>query len=119
MGAEERERAEVCVLVIDDDRDIADTTVLVLNQFGLPSLAAHDAHNALKLAENFRPRVVLLDLAMPFMDGYHLARDLRALAGMDNAVLIAISGYGADNDRRRSRAAAASITSSSPSTGMR
>ena len=64
---------------------------------------AGDGHEALRLADLLRPDVVLLDIGMPKLDGYEVARRIRAEPWGKNAVLIALTGWGQDEDRRRSR----------------
>jgi CheY-like chemotaxis protein len=96
------ERAEkMRILVVDDVRDTADTAVVILNHLGYQAIAAYDGEQALKIAALLPPHVVLLDIGMPKIDGYQLAFELRKLPGMDNALLICVSGYGtrADKDR--------------------
>jgi len=66
---------------------------------------AYDGPTALVAAERFRPEVVLLDIGLPLMDGYEVARRLRGMVGLSKALLVAVSGYGRDEDRRRSHAA--------------
>ena len=66
---------------------------------------AHDGPTAIGLAKSGGPSTILLDIGLPGMDGYEVAQVLRSLDGCKNAVLIAISGYGQDDDRRRSKEA--------------
>jgi len=93
------------VLVVDDNRDAADTLALMLQQLGGTVRAAYDGSEALALCQTFKPDVVLLDLGMPGMDGYEVAQHLRASPAGQTLQLIAISGWGQDEDRRRSAAA--------------
>jgi DNA-binding response OmpR family regulator len=90
------------VLVVDDDRDTADSTVTLLKYFGYEAEVAYSAATALKIASVRRPRAVLLDLAMPQHSGDQLARELRRIPGMADAVLICISGYGNNEYRQLS-----------------
>ena len=62
---------------------------------------AHDGASALAVAASYRPHVVFLDIGMPGMDGYETARRMRELPGMDNVVLAALTGWGQQEDRRR------------------
>lgn len=90
------------VLVVDDNADAADTLADVLAELGYDVCVAHDGPSALALAPGFRPEVALLDIGLPEMDGYELARRLRHLPGMcDELRLIAITGYGQEGDRQR------------------
>jgi DNA-binding response OmpR family regulator len=88
------------VLVVDDDRDTADSTATLLKYFGYEAEVAYSAAMALETASVRRPRAVLLDLAMPGQSGDQLARELRQLPGMADAVLICISGYGTNEYRQ-------------------
>jgi DNA-binding response OmpR family regulator len=88
------------VLVVDDDRDTVESTVFFLNYVGFRAIGACSSEMALKIARFRHPRAVLLDLAMPGQDGAQLARRLRQLPGMDDALLICISGYGRRQDRQ-------------------
>ena len=92
------------VLVVDDNVDAADTLADVLRKVGYEVLVAHDAPAALHAAGEFQPAIALLDIGLPVMDGYELARRLRASLATPPR-LIAVSGYGADADLARSRAA--------------
>jgi CheY-like chemotaxis protein len=92
------------ILVIDDDRDTAETTALLLRAFGHDVLIALDGYQAIEIARRHRPEYVLLDLALPGLDGYQVAARLRReLAGP--LVIIAITGYGREEDRQLSRQA--------------
>ena len=97
---------KVRVLVVDDDKDTADSAALILSGQGLEALPAYDAQTGLRLAGTApAPRVVLLDLAMPRVNGYQFARDLRALPDMEKALILCVSGYGMEADIQRSREA--------------
>jgi two-component system CheB/CheR fusion protein len=93
------------VLVVDDNRDSAKTLALVLRIAGHQVEVAFTGPDALEVAQRQQPRVVLLDLAMPGMDGYKVAQALRERAETKDAFIIAISGYGPDEHRERSQAA--------------
>ena len=92
------------VLVVDDNADTAAGMIRLLKLLGHAVAAAHDGPAALEVARSHRPEVVLLDIGLPGMDGYEVARALRG-GGFADAVIIAVSGYGGDEDRERSRAA--------------
>ena len=66
---------------------------------------AHDGPTALELTRKHHPEVVLLDIGLPGMDGYEVARQCRQDSGMDQMIVIAMTGYGKDEDRRRSQEA--------------
>ena len=92
------------VLVVDDNADAADTLADVLRKVGYDVAVAHDAPQALDIAAKFRPAIALLDIGLPVMDGYELARHLREQLAKPPR-LVAVSGYGHDADLARSRAA--------------
>lgn len=93
------------VLVVDDNADAADSLVLLLQLVGQETQAAYDGPSAIVMAEQFNPEIVLLDIGMPGMDGYEVARRLRNLPGLQIALLVALTGWGQDEDRQRSREA--------------
>jgi PAS domain S-box-containing protein len=93
------------IMVVDDNRDSADSSMSLLRLLGHDVHAAYDAPGALELARILRPQVVLLDLAMPRTDGFETLRLLRGLPGMQAAFVIAMTGFGAEEDKRRTRAA--------------
>jgi two-component system CheB/CheR fusion protein len=75
---------------------------MLLQASGHEVCAAHDGHEALETAARFQPQVVLLDIGLPKLDGYEVARRLRRQPGLDKALLVALTGYGQEEDRRRS-----------------
>jgi signal transduction histidine kinase len=93
------------ILVIDDSVDTARGMVRLLELLGHEAITAHDGHSAIEAARTFRPDFVLLDIGLPGMNGYQVATALRGDEILKDAVIIAVSGYGQDEDRRRSRAA--------------
>jgi PAS domain S-box-containing protein len=93
------------VLVVDDNEDSATTMATLVGMWGHDVRTAHDADSALKAAAEHRPDVVLLDIGLPHISGYEVAEQLRALPGLEHAVLIAMTGYGQEEDRRRTREA--------------
>jgi PAS domain S-box-containing protein len=93
------------VLVVDDNEDARELLVRVLQSFGHQAFAAPDGGKALALANAVRPTLALLDIGLPEMDGYELARRLRELDGLASLKVVAISGYGLDTDRARSASA--------------
>ena len=93
------------VLIVDDDRDTASTMAKLLNALGHEAYIAYDGPSAIAAAEGFQPRFVLLDIGLPGMDGYQVARRLRHHECCKNSVIIAVSGYGQDEDFRRSKEA--------------
>jgi PAS domain S-box-containing protein len=93
------------ILVVDDNIDAADSLAVLLQSQGHITSVAYDGLGALALAEEYRPEVVFLDIGMPRMSGYEVAAALRQSPGMDGAVLIALTGWGSQEDRLRSRQA--------------
>jgi CheY-like chemotaxis protein len=92
------------VLVVDDNHDSADTMAELVRIWGYDVRTAHDGPAALDCARGFRPHVVLLDVGLPGMDGYELARRLRA-EGLAGDLLVSVTGYGQDEDRRKAQEA--------------
>src|SRR6185369_11593217 len=92
------------VLVVDDNVDAAVTLSWLIGQQGYAVRVAHDGSEALQAARDFKPDVLLLDLGLPGIDGYELARRLRA-DGFASSRMIAISGYARDSDIELSRKA--------------
>ncbi|HSA55695.1 MAG TPA: PAS domain S-box protein, partial [Gemmatimonadaceae bacterium] len=82
------------VLVVDDNRDSADTTAMLLTMWGHEVQTAHDGPAALDVARTFRPQLVLLDIGLPGLTGYEVAEQLRASADGRSMVLAAMTGYG-------------------------
>lgn len=84
------------VLIVDDSRDTARMMRLLLSGEGYEARVAFDGLEAVEVAREFRPAVVLLDLGLPGMSGAEVASELRGTAGFEATVIVAISGYGAD-----------------------
>jgi two-component system, chemotaxis family, CheB/CheR fusion protein len=94
------------ILVVDDNAAAAESLALVLQVAGHDVRTVADGPAALAIAATFVPQVVLLDVGLPNgMDGYEVARRLRTVPGLDSAFLVALTGYGQDEDRRRSHEA--------------
>jgi signal transduction histidine kinase len=93
------------ILVVDDNDDNADSLAIMLRIMGHDTRIGRDGLAAVEIAEAFRPDVVLLDLGMPKMDGYEACRRIRDQAWGKEMVLIAQTGWGQDEDRRRTQAA--------------
>ena len=89
------------VLIVDDNIDAAQTLVMVLEELGYEARSATDARSALALLDSFVPEVAVLDIGLPGMDGYELARRLRADARTASIRLMALTGYGSEADRQR------------------
>jgi signal transduction histidine kinase/ActR/RegA family two-component response regulator len=93
------------VLVVDDNTDAAETLAAFLEIGGHSTRVASDGPHALDAAASFQPEVVFLDIGMPGMNGYEVARALRLLPGLRHAVIVALTGWGTEADRSRSREA--------------
>jgi PAS domain S-box-containing protein len=93
------------VLVVDDNKDAAESLALLVQVAGHEVRTAHDGPTALEVAKTFRPEVVFLDIGLPRMDGYEVARQLRRQPGLEKVVLAAVTGYGQEEDRRRTHEA--------------
>ena len=92
------------VMVVDDNLDSADTMAELIRIWGHEVRTANDGPSAIECARGFRPQVVLLDVGLPGMDGYELARRLRA-EGLAGTLLVSVTGYGQEEDRRRAQEA--------------
>jgi PAS domain S-box-containing protein len=90
------------VLVIDDDRDVGDSLAMLLQLMGADVRVAYDGEAALAVISGFKPHLVLLDIGMPGMNGYETARQIRKLPERQDLILVALSGWGRDEDRRHS-----------------
>jgi CheY-like chemotaxis protein len=90
------------VLVVDDELDTAETLAVLLRQMGHEVEFAINARAALDLAERHRPQIVFLDLGLPDMDGWDLARRLKRLPGLESLRILAVTGRYGEEFRRRS-----------------
>jgi len=93
------------VLVVDDNRDSAESMAMVLAMLGHETRAVHDGRQALEVAETFQPDVILLDIGMPGMNGYDTCRRIRAQPWASRMMLVAMTGWGHEDDRKRSQEA--------------
>jgi CheY-like chemotaxis protein len=93
------------VLVVDDNQDFADGVAIVLRSMGNDVRVAHDGFEALEIAAAFQPEVAFVDIGMPKLNGYQLARRLREWRWTRHAVLIAVTAWGEDEDRARAKEA--------------
>jgi len=90
------------ILIVDDNVDAADTFAALLKLMGHDTCTASDGLSALRTARDFRPEVVLVDLALPGINGYEVARRLRELPENGSMLIAAVTGYGSPEDRQRS-----------------
>jgi CheY-like chemotaxis protein len=93
------------VLIIEDNRDAAETLDVLLTEWGHDTRVAYDALSGLELANQFHPAVVLLDIGLPQLHGHDVARRIREQEWGRQALLVAITGWGQEADRQRSKAA--------------
>jgi PAS domain S-box-containing protein len=93
------------ILVVDDNRDSAASLSILLRITGNETNIAYDGLQALEVAEQFRPDVVLLDLGLPKLNGYDVARRIREQPWGNDIILVALTGWGQDEDRRKSKEA--------------
>ena len=93
------------ILVVDDNEDGAEMLAETLAGKGHDTRVAHDAPTALRVAAEFTPDIAFLDLGLPVMDGYELASHLREIPGLAGLRLVAVTGYGQESDRQRTREA--------------
>jgi PAS domain S-box-containing protein len=104
VAAQPPESAPLRILVVDDNADAADSMAFLLELDGHEARIARDGLHAVDAAAHWTPEVVLLDIGLPKLDGYEVARRIRAQRhGVNGVMLIAITGWGQDDDRRRSR----------------
>jgi len=93
------------ILVVDDNRDGADSMAMMLSLMGDEVRTAHDGVEAVELAQQFRPQVILMDVGMPRLNGLDAARRIRAQEWGRDIAIIALTGWGQDGDKERSREA--------------
>lgn len=94
------------MLVVDDNPGSTQVLALLLKKFwGHAVETAHDGHAAVEAAERLAPEIVLLDIGLPGLDGYEVARRLRASPATAGALLVALTGYGGEDERRKALAA--------------
>jgi CheY-like chemotaxis protein len=92
------------ILIVDDNKDLATSLARLLRILGHDVEVVYDGYKGIETARSYRPRVVLLDIGLPNLDGYQVARTLRQ-EGFNDTIIIALSGYGQEEDRKRSREA--------------
>jgi CheY-like chemotaxis protein len=93
------------VLVVDDNADAADSLVALLGLMGHDARVAHDGHGGYRQTQEFLPDLVLLDIGLPGMNGHEVARAIRATAGLEQVLLVALTGWGAESDMTQSHEA--------------
>jgi len=95
--------SDFCVLIVDDNRDVADSTAVLLRMAGYDVQLAYDGKGALESIQRLQPDAVLLDIGLPGMDGYQVAERIRRDASNCRPLMVAVSGYSQDEHRVRSR----------------
>lgn len=93
------------IMVVDDNVDAAQSLSMLLQFSGHTLFVAHDGYEAIKIAQACRPHIAFLDIGMPGMDGYATASAIRTMSGLENMVLVALTGWGAEEDKVRSQEA--------------
>lgn len=93
------------VLIVDENRDAAQTLAMLLRQMEHQVEVCYSGRAALEAARRLRPDVIFLDLLMPDMDGFEVARQLRLDPAFQGTFIVAVTGLAGDDDRRRSREA--------------
>jgi CheY-like chemotaxis protein len=96
---------DLCVLVVDDNHDVAESTAVLLRRAGCEVHLAHDGEEALRLVSRVRPDAVLLDIGLPRMNGYEVAEHIRSDPENRDILIVAVSGYGQQEHRLRSKQA--------------
>ena len=105
LEAEKTKGATKRLLIVDDNRDTAESLCMLLELLGHEVRSAHDGLAAIDVAAEFRPDVVLLDIGLPKLNGYDTARRIREQAWGATMHLIAVTGWGQDTDRSEARSA--------------
>jgi PAS domain S-box-containing protein len=98
-------KSSLRILIVDDNRDGADSLAMMLKMMGNDTRTAYDGQEAVQAAGEFRPDVVLLDIGLPKLNGYEACRRIREQAWGKSTILIAVTGWGQEEDRRRSHEA--------------
>jgi len=93
------------ILIADDNRDAAEILTVLLQMHGHVTQTVYDGDQALRAAADFHPDIAFLDIGMPGTDGLQTARNMRRMPGMENTILVALTGWATEDDRARSRAA--------------
>jgi CheY-like chemotaxis protein len=101
-GAARRRVKSRRVLVVDDNWDAATALALLLQHLGHEVEVAHDGASCVSKAREFRPDVAFIDIGLPGIDGYEVARQVRQIENAKCPMLVAVTGYGLEGDRRRS-----------------
>jgi len=90
------------ILIVDDNIDAAETLAMMLEILGHRTHQAHDGHAALKAAREFGPEVIFMDIGLPGLSGHQVVERMRGDLAMTDTYIVALSGYGTEDDRRKS-----------------
>ena len=104
-GRTTTDHLDLCVLVVDDNHDVAESTAVLLRLVGCEVHLAHDGEEALRLVPRVRPDAILLDIGLPRMNGYEVAERIRSDPENRDILIVAVSGYGQQEHRLRSKQA--------------
>ena len=104
-GDKAQPTSDLRILVVDDNRDAAESLAMLLKMMGNNIHTAYDGEEAVAAAGKFRPHVVLCDIGLPKLNGYEACRQMKAQAWEKKMILIAVTGWGQDDDRRKSQEA--------------
>ncbi|HVY26037.1 MAG TPA: GAF domain-containing protein [Polyangiaceae bacterium] len=104
-GGQANVRTSWRILLVEDNRDAAESLATTLRLWGNEVSVAHDGLEAIERAERLRPQVIVMDLGMPHLDGYEATRRIRRLAWGQEPVIVALSGWGQESNKRASREA--------------
>lgn len=98
-------KSSLRILIVDDNRDGADSLAMMLRIMGNDTQTAYDGQEGVRISDEFRPDVVLLDIGLPKLNGYEACRRIREQPWGKDIVLVAVTGWGQEDDRRRSQEA--------------
>jgi CheY-like chemotaxis protein len=104
-GLESSSKVSHRILVVDDNRDLTDTLGMMLRFSGNAIRTAHDGEAAVAAAEEFNPDIIILDLGLPKLNGYEACRRIRQQPGGKKRIVVAVTGWGREEDRRRTKEA--------------
>jgi CheY-like chemotaxis protein len=90
------------VLIVDDNIDAAETLAMMLELLGQQTRQAHEGDGALKAAVEYKPELIFMDIGLPGLSGHEIASRMRGELGMTDTYIVALSGYGTEEDRRKS-----------------
>ena len=90
------------VLIVDDNLDAAETLAMMLELLGQQTRQAHEGNGALQAAIEYKPELIFMDIGLPGLSGHEVAARMRTELGMTETYIVALSGYGSDDDRRKS-----------------